>query len=77
MTDGGRLHDECSPKGGKRRSSLDKKGGREMKKRVKKEVVPAASVFSMGPADRPVEGRQGDDKCITLLGERGGGRGGV
>ena len=59
MADGGRTHDEGSPKGGRRRSSLDKKGGKEMKKRVKKEVVTAASVFSMGPADRRVEGQQG------------------
>ena len=28
--------------------------------RAKKEVITAASVFSMGPADRPVEGRRGD-----------------
>ena len=69
MTDGGRLQDESSPKGGKRRSSLDKKGGKEMKKRVKKKVVTATSVFSMGPANRPVEGRQGDDVvCNTPFG---------
>ena len=78
MTDGGRLHDESSLKGGKRRSSLDKKGGKEMKKRIKKEVVTAASVFSMGPADRPAEGRQGVMICaLHLWGEGRGGRGGV
>ena len=48
-----------SPKGKKRRPSSDKKGGREQKKKGKKEVITAASVFSMGPADRPSEGRTG------------------
>lgn len=85
MSEGGKLCDESSPKGGRRRSSLDKKGGKEMKKNVKKEVVTAASVFSMGPADRPIEGRQGDNMCTreggrdgNLCGEeRAGGRGGT
>ena len=48
-----------SPKGKRRRPSSDKKGGREQKKKGKKEVITAASVFSMGPADRPTEGRTG------------------
>lgn len=48
-----------SPKGKKHRPSLDKKGKREQKKKGKKEVITAASVFSMGPADRPMEGRTG------------------
>ena len=50
-----------SPKG-KRRSSLDKKErgrGKEQKKKGKKDVVTSASVFSMGPADRPMPGRTG------------------
>ena len=52
---------EESPRG-KRRSSLDKKGGgrgKEQRKKGKKDVVTSASVFSMGPADRPMEGRAG------------------
>ena len=54
-----------SPKA-KRRSSLDKKegggGGRgkEQRKKGKKDVITSASVFSMGPADRPMAGRTGE-----------------
>ena len=54
-------HVRESPKG-KRRSSMDKKeGGRgkEQRKKGKKDVVTSASVFSMGPADRPMAGRTG------------------
>ena len=50
-----------SPKG-KRRSSQDKKErgrGKEQRKKGKKDVVTSASVFSMGPADRPMAGRTG------------------
>ena len=59
-------HVKESPKG-KRRSSLDKKeggggGGRgkEQRKKGKKDVITSASVFSMGPADRPMAGRTGE-----------------
>ena len=68
MANGRRLHDESSPKSGRRRPSLDKKGGKVMKKKVKKEVVTAASVFSMGPADRPMGGRQGGIVSPHILG---------
>ena len=56
-------HVKESPKG-KRRSSLDKKEGggkgKEQRKKGKKNVITSASVFSMGPADRPMAGRTGE-----------------
>ena len=58
-------HVKESPKG-KRRSSLDKKEGggggkgKEQRKKGKKDVITSASVFSMGPADRPMAGRTGE-----------------
>ena len=60
MPDGRRGEGE-DPLRGRGRPSLDKKGGREQRKKVKKEIVTASSVFSMGPADRPMEGRTGSD----------------
>ena len=62
-TDDRKPRPDESPKGKRRRPSSDKKGGREQKKKGKKEVITAASVFSMGPADRPTEGRTGCVGC--------------
>jgi hypothetical protein len=63
-------HVNESPKG-KRRSSLDKKegGGRgkEQRKKGKKDVITSASVFSMGPADRPMAGRTGESQWLIKL----------
>ena len=66
MSDGkSKQGEESSPKGRRRSSlpsSLDKKGGgrgKDQRKKGKKDVVTSASVFSMGPADRPMEGRTG------------------
>ena len=48
----------------KRRPSLDGKNREKEKKQRTKDVITSASVFSMGPADRPIAGRTGSMKII-------------